>query len=169
MACFVTFAEEEGKARAELYEDVVKSDPDYADYRLLLKDPPKIKEAAEPSNIIWENRQISKAERVTRSQIACAVMVVVLALSFAAVFFAQVKINALQDKYPEQNCEKIQSKYVGREEKFAEESWNEFIYNQVRDSKGKTAKYLGPLQCYCEKQDQERKAAKAGAALPLPA
>lgn len=58
----------------------------------------------------------------------------------------------LIDKYPYHNCKKVERKYKGNDDDFQEDAWREFKYNKEREAKGKTARYYGPLECFCEKK-----------------
>ena len=81
-------------------------------------------------------------------------MFVILAISFFCISFASSKKQDLIDKYPPQNCNKIERKYKDREDNFREDAWKEFEYNKELEVKGKQAKYSGPLECYCERQER---------------
>lgn len=55
VACFMTLETEEGKCRADEYNDTVQQS-DYIRYRTFLGSEIDVKGASEPTDIIWENR-----------------------------------------------------------------------------------------------------------------
>lgn len=81
-------------------------------------------------------------------------MMGVLVLSFIFIFISSKLMMELQDKYPEQMCKKIKKRYARHPEDFPDNAWKEFSYNKEREKKGKSVKYMGPLQCYCEFSDE---------------
>jgi len=54
VSCFITFDSEQGKYRADNYEEYVKK-PEWKMYRDFLGQRLELKQASEPSDIIWEN------------------------------------------------------------------------------------------------------------------
>lgn len=108
VTCFITFEYEVGKLRAMEYNRIAEDIPEFCHFKELLGEPIHIEQAPEPSDIIWENRQYSNQQRTTRSQIAFAIIVVILAITFAFIYVAQNRKQRLHDKYPFHNCEKIE-------------------------------------------------------------
>jgi len=49
-----------GKDRADNYDDNIKLEPNFKELNEFLGDKIKLKPASEPSDIIWENRKLSK-------------------------------------------------------------------------------------------------------------
>lgn len=87
---FLTMRDEEGFNRALKYKEYLRIDNDNKN-RGGLFDPLEpfeleIKEANEPSDIIWENRPITWMERRKREVITGAVLTLVLFLSFMIIF-----------------------------------------------------------------------------------
>lgn len=61
VVCFITFETEKGKNTADMYNSLVKLHPDEGnECHELLGEKLKLQEASEPTDIIWENRQITK-------------------------------------------------------------------------------------------------------------
>lgn len=64
-----------------------------------------IKAAAEPTDIIWENREYSPTERTIRSIIAWIIIIIMLGGSFCAIFAASVYGNHAKSLFPANvNC-----------------------------------------------------------------
>lgn len=129
VSCFMTFEYEEGKERAMNYNEIAKFDPSFKHYQQLLGEPMHIIEAPEPSDIIWENRYFKNSERIVRGKIVFVIMCIVLSISFFIILVASNQIQALYDKYPEQNCRKIEAKFAAMPEEFLKTSINEFDNN----------------------------------------
>ena len=53
----------------------------------LLGQPLHMDPAAEPTNIIWENRHVTFKERLTRATIVIAITVLLMALTFTLFYF----------------------------------------------------------------------------------
>lgn len=86
VTAFLTFENEEGINRAKVYNDVVDADDQYADIRTLLGSRLEIEDAAEPTDIIWENRHFTTLQRFNRSMIVIGCVFVLLLISFAIIF-----------------------------------------------------------------------------------
>jgi hypothetical protein len=65
----------------------------------------KIEEAAEPTDIIWENREYSPNMRLARTIFAWLVIIIMLGGSFIFIFFLSVTGNHAKDMFPsDSNC-----------------------------------------------------------------
>lgn len=75
----------------------------------LLGEDIKIRAAAEPTDIIWENREYSPRERTKRTCIAWFVILIMLTCSFLFIFTASVYGNKAKSMFPANvNCTKVQ-------------------------------------------------------------
>lgn len=63
VSCFVTLETEEGKVRADMYNEFVQQQARYHRYRTFLGDEIDVKPANEPTDIIWENRRYTSIEK----------------------------------------------------------------------------------------------------------
>ena len=52
--------------------------------------PIRIKVAEEPSNILWENLDVSKCESCCRSFVVIVVVILVLLISFGAIYAVKI-------------------------------------------------------------------------------
>ena len=72
----------------------------------------KVAEAPEPTNVIWENRDLSKSIRYARLILVITAVLVVLFLTFLATVKAKAMTNDLIGKYDESiNCNEIERMY----------------------------------------------------------
>jgi len=89
VACFISLESEEGKCRADIYNDTVL-EPDYIDrYRTFLGSEIDVQGASEPTDIIWENRHFTAFQRLVRTFIVALVLLGVLCCSFTLIYTAQ--------------------------------------------------------------------------------
>lgn len=88
VSCFMTLETEEGKSRGELYNDTVELE-DYAHYRTFLGSEIDVKQASEPTDIIWENRHFTSKARFLRTMIVAFIVFLMLCVSFFLIFTAQ--------------------------------------------------------------------------------
>ena len=88
VTCFVTFENEEGKSRAEEYNDIVEAFEEFEHYQHLLGEPLRFYQAPEPSDILWENRHYTPGMRACRTYMGCFILLLILFGSFVAIYFA---------------------------------------------------------------------------------
>lgn len=88
VACFMSLETEEGKCRADLYNETVQM-PDYAQYATFLGSEIDVGQASEPSDIIWENRHFTSGQRFLRTMMVSCIIFLCLCVSFALIFTAQ--------------------------------------------------------------------------------
>lgn len=88
VACFISLESEEGKCRADIYNETVMMG-EYAQYRTFLGSEIDVSGASEPTDIIWENRHFTSFQRFVRSIVVCIVLLGVLCCSFALIYTAQ--------------------------------------------------------------------------------
>lgn len=83
---FITFEEEDGKIVAEELEQKPGQQPKLT----FLGEPCYLKEAVEPTNIIWENRHWTTSDYVKRSFIAFFLIFVLLMISFIMIYYSKL-------------------------------------------------------------------------------
>lgn len=153
VACFMTLETEEGKCRADIYNETVGL-ADYAQYRTFLGSEIDVKGASEPTDIIWENRHFTSFQRFLRTIVVSLILLCVLACSFLLIYTAQKTSLAMKQKYPKLNCKEVGDEYANRRPAWMRDAVNEYIINNAIEEKGEVALYTGPMQCFC---DAERK------------
>ena len=109
---FMTFENEEGANRAMNFNEVVNSDPQYADLGIWLgKFDLMIEAASEPSDIIWENRHFTDRERVKKKLIVILLMTLLLFTSFCLIYIGASYSLKLLRVYPAVTCEDLPPEY----------------------------------------------------------
>ena len=83
---FMTFENEEALNRCLNYNETVMEDDAYASYRTLLGEDLNLNEAAEPTDIIWENRRYTAIDRFNRTLMVWCVVALLLTASFVVIF-----------------------------------------------------------------------------------
>jgi Cytosolic domain of 10TM putative phosphate transporter len=100
VSVFVTFESEEGYNRAlAIKEHNLKID---WMGRPLLFDP-----APEPTDIIWENRELTNSQRLVRLLITIAITLVLLGISFTVIIVLKQKSMESNQKYGDADCLEI--------------------------------------------------------------
>jgi len=106
---FVTFCTEEGHARACEYNNQI--DPEnplcvenMVRFDKFLGGEINIEGAAAPSDIIWENRELSWKQRCVRGSVAVFAIGIMLLLSGVVIFLCQTTSLKLKNKYPSIPC-----------------------------------------------------------------
>ena len=84
-ALFITFESEEGYNRAVLYNDTIQLN-EYLHFGKFLGQVINVKEASEPTDIIWENRNFSNSERNVKKLFSFTIVTILLCISFALIF-----------------------------------------------------------------------------------
>ena len=92
VGAFITFESEEGLQRCLTLKDKESQ-------VTVLGRKPEIKEAPEPTNIIWENRQFSFVQRFLRAILAVAVIAILLSISFSIIVSLKSKARTAKYKY----------------------------------------------------------------------
>ena len=108
---FVTFTSQEAEERCEnfLFSKTRSGDPN-EDLRPLniLDIDVTVQEAAEPSNIIWENLETTNCERIMKKLFAFAVITIFLTLMFLIFTVLKTKVGEFSLKFPAtQNCTSV--------------------------------------------------------------
>jgi len=99
---FMTFEDEEGVNRALNYNESIKEDTDLGEKigKWLGKYEIEIQPASEPSDIIWENRQFTPAQRSKKACVVYTIISVALFISFMIIFVLSNVSAAALNKYP---------------------------------------------------------------------
>lgn len=79
---------------------MAKTDKAFSYCKKLLGHRISIKEASEPTDIIWENRGVSKGYIFLKKVVAAAAVLLLLSLSFTIVFASQKTTINLMKMYP---------------------------------------------------------------------
>jgi hypothetical protein len=109
VTAFITFENEEGFNRCAEYNETVDQDPEYADIREFLGFRLEFKEASEPTDIIWENRHLTRQIRAKRTFYVVLLTFFSLCVSFVVVFM--VDFVGENTVYPYADCYSIYSMY----------------------------------------------------------
>lgn len=96
VSVFATFENEEGYQRACAYENYAQ--------RAICGQKFELQEASEPSDIIWENRHFTPRQRTKKRCIIYFIIVILLCISGAIIFFATNYSLKLKFKYPAVKC-----------------------------------------------------------------
>jgi len=107
---FVTFCTEEGYQRACEYNNQIDpSNPlvnqDMVIFDKFLGGEIEIHEASPPSDIIWENRQLSRNQRLFRGSVSFGVIAIMLFISGIIIFLCSSFSTQLKTKYPNIVCD----------------------------------------------------------------
>jgi hypothetical protein len=119
VTAFLTFENEEGINRAKNYDDVVfsKQDdgswvyPEFVDIQKLLGSDVNFKDAAEPTDIIWENRHNTRIVRVKRTIIVILCVFFLLFLSFCIIYTCSSYSSKSSLKYTDTDCADLYTDY----------------------------------------------------------
>ena len=102
---FMTFENEEGVNRALSYEEAIETDSELEPIKTWMGNHEiEIQQASEPSDIIWENRHFSDAQRYSKSLIAWIIILLLLGISFIMIFLCSQYSVKMLLKYPVVNC-----------------------------------------------------------------
>jgi hypothetical protein len=155
VAVFLTLQTEEGKSRAEAYNDLVLTN-EYREFSTFLGSKIDMHEAGEPTDIIWENRHHSDWSLRVRGGIALLIMIGILTCSFIIIYSAQKKSLDMKRKYPHQDCREVDFQFEGRHDAWRRDSIEEYRVNAAIEEDGGIALYTGPLQCFCKAEKKKK-------------
>lgn len=96
--------------------------------------------ATEPTNIIWENRFLTKGQRFRRTIEVSAIIVVLILISFSIISACKVASAKFTQKYPQVECGPLYSAYGEKLEKWAAKEYDDQSNGQPLG---------GTLQCFC--------------------
>lgn len=108
-------------------------------------------ESTEPTNIIWENRHYTTQDYLKRGCIAFSIIVFLLCVSFAIIFYSKIYAIVVDSKYPSVDCDYITEVYTdGSEADLEYWAYLEYQgYYNVSDGE-ESLPFAGTLQCYCD-------------------
>lgn len=156
---FMTFETEEGVNRCRLYDETVAENLEKFEHlRLWLgKHELDIQEASEPSDIIWENREVLPSTRTKRGIIVCTLVTLMLFVSFVIIFVLTNMSNTALMRYPlVSDCTKLAGYDVDDYSKFEEHAIESWKINQALEELEKKVSYKkGYVQCFCDHQTLE--------------
>ena len=102
---FITFQCEEGVNRAMEFNKTVDSDERYAHLNKWLGNHSiEVESASEPSDIIWENRHFTPAQRLKKKLIVFLVICLLLLCSFRVIFLCSSISLGMLELYPDVEC-----------------------------------------------------------------
>lgn len=106
---FITFEEEDGKIIAEMTEETLEDHPKFLGEYLHMA------EAAEPTNIIWENRHYDNTHYAKANLRVFITVAALLALSFLTIYLFKSNAIAQASKYPPIKARDVISLYQTNE------------------------------------------------------
>lgn len=112
------------------YNETTKHDDQFADIRTFLGEEMNIDDAAEPTDIIWENRHFTGFQRFQRSLIVIGVVFLLLLGSFTIVFLCSSLSASSYFKYPEVDCDETYADYSGNDESLTKLAFKEYFANR---------------------------------------
>lgn len=113
-----------------------------------------VKEAPEPTNVIWENRDFDKTVRWAKFILVCLAVIAVLFVTFLATVKAKSMTNDLIGKYDDSiNCNEMAHMYPPAAlSQLAADEWLDYYKNGGDDS----GRQISPtLSCFCTSQYME--------------
>jgi len=143
-AVFVTMNSEEGYNRAALYNDTVEMQ-DFQKFKYFLGQEIDLKEAVEPSDIIWENRNFSESTRTYKKLVVFIVVLILLGMSFSIIFLCQKKSLAFKNKYPRVKCAGYADNYGNHHDEWKHDAIKEYIINKKLEFSSKATNYEGTM------------------------
>jgi hypothetical protein len=141
-SAFVTFEREEGVERL-----LTLRNKD-SEVRILGKKP-KIQKAPEPTDILWENRELSKLSHVMRLVLVALSIFLIMLISFVVLVALRKKTNETDEKYIEQDCSEIFDMYGDDlTQDYAVDEW--FSYYDPQKNHKKKDRVSAVLSCFCK-------------------
>lgn len=110
VACFMSLETEEGKCRADLYNDTVSTE-EYAHYRTFLGSEIEVDGASEPTDIIWENRHFTNRDYFFRQLWAFIIIGVLLAASVYVIYIISAFSAGMAAVFPPVDCDGVTTVY----------------------------------------------------------
>jgi len=80
---------------------------DYLEEQTLLDHPVNVNAAVEPTDIIWENRELTTHDKCHKWAHAIVIVLVMVALGFIVVLVLTKWKTEMHEKYPTVNCKNI--------------------------------------------------------------
>ena len=81
-------------------------------------------EASEPTDIIWENRHFTRFDYIKRQAFAFVVIAILLFGSFIVVFIVAQYSSKIANRYPQVDCDIIESNYGDQLQTYAVDDYN---------------------------------------------
>lgn len=135
-AAFVTFEDEDHKTLALNLNKKKKE---------FMGRPLVFAEASEPTDIIWENRHWTMAERFWREVRAAVIVFILIAASAWFIFKVSTLSSKVARVFPTVDCPTLRTNYGDQLENFAVAD-----YDFIQAHKGMQSS--GCLQCFCQQQ-----------------
>jgi hypothetical protein len=130
VTAFLTFENEEGINRAKGYTEAVQ-DPEFESIRTFLGETLDFQDAAEPTDIIWENRHFTGFDRFKRSLIVVGIVFFLLFISFIVIFFCSAQASKPVLKYPQSTaiCGALKQDFTDAQMQGL--SYRDYYFNEV--------------------------------------
>lgn len=160
MCAFITFTEQEAFERCERYlfkYDRNKASNDDYDPLVMFDSEMKIEEAPEPSNVIWENLEVSSMTRGARKSGVVLLITLFIFITFLVYSGLKSRAGANKLKYPSStNCNSIGLLFSKEDAdgkmSMTEDSWKEFekiaAYDKYQTTEN--GRGAGYYMCYCK-------------------
>lgn len=148
VSCFITFESEEGYQRALSLSKSSHHEIKILGYK------PQVSEAPEPTNVIWEHRQITHAQRVFRFILSVLIIVFLLMCSFSIIVVLKRMGNDYNKKYVVSDCKQLISSYDPTyiNDK-AVQNWFDFYHPKAGQFQLSTVSPT--LDCFCGEQKKK--------------
>jgi hypothetical protein len=124
ISAFITFEEEDAYLLALEFVPVYSLTKLLPAKAQLLNTGLYFEKATEPTNIIWENRFLTKGQRFRRTMEVSALIVLMILVSFTIIFACKSFSAAFAQKYPAVDCSAFESTYGENLEKWAAEEYD---------------------------------------------
>lgn len=148
---FLTCESEEGFNRALNYNDNIKL-KDFEHFSTFLGQDIQIKEASEPTDILWENRMYTPFQRFYKKCIVFLIIFAMLYFSFQTIFRLQKKSLSMKDRYPPHPCDDFIEQYQGRRNAWMVDAIHEYQINNKALETTNEVFFTGPMQCFCKSE-----------------
>jgi len=104
VSAFVTFEQEEGMERCLTLGD--------AQSRVrVLGEQVRVSKAAEPTDIVWENREVTKLSRFARFILIASAVSAIMVVCFATIVGLQQQTFHIKNKYQRVDCSDVEAVY----------------------------------------------------------
>ena len=133
---YITFLHQEGYERAKKYKE---------------NDKNVFSPAKEPTNIIWENTHNTDRTIFLRTMVVNALSVVLLILTFAAIFYLNRFLVTTNLKYMDLNCKAFDEKITDESTRLKYAMIDHYNF----DKKKTGTKMTGALICFCQSYSEK--------------
>ena len=112
-------------------------------------------QAPEPTNIIWENRQVGLVSRVIRGAMVIGTLAAITVICFSLLVWLMRYNDYAFEKYQNQDCKEVYQIYNPTTLKeYALEEWFEYYRPKIDDPPRKRISAV--LDCFCQAQYDEK-------------